>query len=439
MRKVFVLVCLQTFAWVQAQTVEEQAVGYLQQYLRINTSNPPGHTVEAVRFLKGILNKEGIPTEVYEAVPGSKVNLVARLKAARNTGKKPLLLLHHMDVVPADPSRWPVDPFGGVVKDQHIWGRGAMDMKAHGVLQLLTVVQLKRDKIPLDRDVVLMAVADEEIGGGMGAAWMIQNHYDKLDPEYVLDEGGAGFQGLLSPEKTVFAISTTEKQILWLRLTAEGTAAHGSQPIDDNANVILLAALNKVLSRAQPIKKNPVFAEMSRRIGAMADNKFTRAIQRNTISLTTLRAGVGEPAKVNVIPSVSTATLDCRLLPGESPDQFIAEIKQTINDPRVEIEIIYQSVAKETTPYDTDLFRAMEATLRKHFPQSIITPLIIPYGTDSAEFRLKRAKAYGFLPVVVTPEIIASMHSDSERIPLEGFKNGVKIYYEMVAALVSGR
>lgn len=432
------IACLFPASLAAQESIEDEAVRYFREYLRIDTSNPPGHTLRAAQFLKRILDQEKIPSVWYESVPGSRVNLLARLKAEPTTpAKKPLLLLHHMDVVPAEPSRWPVDPFGGVLKDGHLWGRGAMDMKGHGILHLMTFIQLQRSQVRLDRDVIFLAVADEEIGGGMGASWMIQNHWDELDPEYVLDEGGAGFVGLLSRDKTVFGISVTEKQVLWLRLSAEGTAGHGSQPIEDNANSILLAALTKVLSPSQSPGELPVLREMRRQIGTFADNKFTRAIQRNTISLTTLRAGVGEPAKINVIPSVSTATLDCRLLPGQDPQQFTQKIRTTINDPRVKIEVAYRSVVKETSPHDAPLYKTMESTLRKHFPDALVTPMIVPYGTDSAEFRIQGCKAYGFLPVIVTPEIIGSMHSDSERIPVEGFKKGVRIFYDMIAAFVA--
>lgn len=425
------------FTPLTAQRIEDEAVRYFQEYLRIDTSNPPGRTVEAARFLKRILDREGIPSSLYESVPGSKVNLLARLKAqSSDPNQKPLLLLHHMDVVPADPSRWPVDPFGGVIQDGYIWGRGAMDMKGHGIIHLMSFILLHRNAVPLDRDVVFLAVADEEIGGGMGASWMIDHHFAELDPEYVLDEGGAGFQDLLSTEKTAFGISVTEKQVLWLEVRAEGRAGHGSQPIADNANEILVSALSKVLSRPRPAGDHPVLQEMRRRLGTLADNKFTRAIQRNTISLTTLQAGVGEPPKVNVIPSLSRATLDCRLLPGQQPEEFVKGVRETIDDPRISVEVIYQSVVKETSPADSPLFQAMEKTLTRHFPGAVITPLIIPYGTDSAEFRLQGAQAYGFLPVIVTPEIIGSMHSDSERIPLEGFKKGIRIFYEMIVELV---
>ena len=427
---VIMLICGST---LPAQpSFEEEALQYLREYLRIDTSNPPGHTLESARFLKSILEREGIATTLYESAPGSKANLLARLSATVASDKKPLLLLHHMDVVPADPARWPLDPFGAILRDGYLWGRGAMDMKAHGITHLMTLIRLKRENVPLDQDVLLLAVADEEIGGGLGAAWMIENHFSQLDPEYVLDEGGFELQGLLSTDKIVFAVSVAEKRLLWLKLTAQGTAGHGSQPIEDNANQILMDALDKILSRPGSVGDHPVLREMSRRIGVLPDNKFTRAIRQNTISLTTLSAGVGNPPKINVIPSVSSATLDCRLLPDESPEEFIQQTRSTINDPRIEIEVVYQSVSTESSSSETPLFRVIEATLKKHYPQAVVSPVIIPYGTDSAQFRRRGVTAYGMLPVIVTPDIMGSLHGDRERIPLEGFQRGIHIFYEIV-------
>jgi len=196
-----------------------EAVGTLQAYLRFNTTNPPGDVTEAANFLQDILQQEGLTVTRYEGVPG-KINLAARLKGTGNA--KPILLLHHMDVVPADASRWPVDPFGGELKDGYIWGRGAIDMKGTGVLQLYAFLTLARQKILLDRDIIFLAVNDEEIGGTMGTRYLLGHHYDELDPEYVLDEGGVGSREIFVDGKLVFGISVAEKRAFWLRVTAHG-------------------------------------------------------------------------------------------------------------------------------------------------------------------------------------------------------------------------
>jgi len=196
-------------------------------------------------------------------------------------------------------------------------------MKGIGIEHILALVTLKQSGAVPPRDIVMLSTADEETDGKLGIHWMIDNHFADIDPEYVLDEGGFGTRDILAPGKLVFGVAVGEKQTVWLRVRARGTAAHGSQPIPDNANVTLLNALRKAMT-LPPGKLHPVVAEMVRTIGSpLAPNKYTAAIQTNTVSLTTLSAGVGSPPKINVIPSTSEATLDCRLLPGVNKDEFI--------------------------------------------------------------------------------------------------------------------
>src|SRR5471030_2899709 len=230
----------------EAQTLEE-TTQLLQQYVAIDTSNPPGDTTKAANFLTGILEREGIPVTRYESAPG-KVIIYARLKATVSPAAgKAILMLHHMDVVPADRTQWKTDPFVPVIQGGDLWGRGAMDMKGQGVAQLVAFLMLKRQSVPRTRDVILMAEPDEEVGGALGARWMIANHYAELDPEYVIDEGGFGSTDLFAPNKMVYGISVAEKKILWLKLRAEGVAGHGSQPTDSNPNDRLVRALARLL------------------------------------------------------------------------------------------------------------------------------------------------------------------------------------------------
>src|SRR4051812_15456869 len=294
------------------QATGNEAIRTIQDYVRINTSNPPGDVVKAADFLSRILEREGIPVRRYESGPGRPF-LVARLKGTGTA--KPILLLHHMDVVPTDPSRWRHDPFAAEIADGKIWGRGAIDMEGLGVVQLMAFLTLKRQNVPLARDVILMAVPDEETGGTLGAEWMRKEHYADIDPEYMLDEGGFGSRDLFSPGKLVFGISVAEKKILWLKLRAEGVAGHGSQPMPQNANDHLMRALNRLLNEPPPAGHFSVIETMKQRVGPLADNKFNNAIQQSTISITSLRSGVGEPPRANVIPSVAEATIDCRVLP----------------------------------------------------------------------------------------------------------------------------
>jgi acetylornithine deacetylase/succinyl-diaminopimelate desuccinylase-like protein len=416
------------------ETVGE-AVDTLQHYLRFNTTNPPGDVTEAAGFLQNILEREGLTVTRYEAAPG-KINVSARLKGSGNA--KPILLLHHMDVVPADASRWnSIDPFGGELKDGHIWGRGAIDMKGTGVLQLYAFLTLARQQIPLDRDVIFLAVNDEEIGGMMGTRYLLDHHYDELDPEYVLDEGGFGSREIFVNGKLVFGISVAEKRALWLRVTAHGVAGHGSQPHDQNPNDKLMRALNRLFNQPFPTVPNAALNALVARLGPLAPNQFTNAIQQTTVSLTSLRSGVGDPPKANVIPSLAAATLDTRLLPGMDAGKFLAEVKSRLGE-EIDVEIIHPASQSVVTPHDTPMFRALSRAITRHHPEATVVPTIIPYGTDSRMFRLRGAKCYGLLPLVLSTELAASIHGDAERIPVDQFETGIRIYYESLVE-VAGR
>jgi acetylornithine deacetylase/succinyl-diaminopimelate desuccinylase-like protein len=417
---------------VSAQTpdwkaIEAEAVKTLQEYIRFNTAVPPGDVTKAADFLQGLIEKEGIPVKRFDAGQG-RSTIMARLKGSG--AAKPLLLLHHMDVVPADGSRWKRDPFGGELAEGAIWGRGAMDMKGPGVAHLYAFIALHRLKVPLDRDVILMAVPDEEIGGGLGAVWMRQNHYKEFEPEFILDEGGFGSRDLFSPGKLVFGISVAEKKILWLKLIAEGVAGHGSQPHDRNPNDRLVRALTRLLAEPIPSAPFSVVETLKSKVGPLPENKFNNAIQRSTISLTSLRSGVGEPPKVNVIPSIAEATLDCRVLPGTTKEQWLKEIAKRLGDPEIRIEVTYESDDPIVTTQDSTFYRALETAIKKQHPEAIVTPMIVPYGTDANGFRPLGVKSYGFTPTILPAAVLASMHGDAEHIPADALGPAIQILFD---------
>ena len=416
--------------------VDAEALKTLQSYIRINTSVPPGDVTKAADFLVGILEREGIAVTRFESGPGRSI-VMARLQGSGPS--KPLMLLHHMDVVPADASRWARDPFGGEIADGRIWGRGALDMKGPGVAHLYAFIMLKRQRIALDRDIILMAVPDEEVGGGLGAAWMRNNHYQEFEPEYILDEGGFGSRDLFAPGKLVFGISVAEKKLIWLKLTAEGVAGHGSQPHDKNPNDRLVRALARLLSEPLPTSSFSVLDTLKSRVGALAENKFNNAIQHSTISITTLRSGVGEPPKVNVIPSIAEASLDCRVLPGTSKEQWLAEIARRLGDPGIAIDVIYESPDPVVTTTDSAFYRALEAAVKRQHPTAIVTPTIVPYATDSNGFRPRGVKSYGFTPAILPSEVIASMHGDAEYVPVDAIGPAIRILYDALVETAGKR
>ena len=414
-------------------TVEKHALDLLQRYVRIASVNPPADTSKTAALLRAELEQNGLAPKLYTSGPDGQTNLVVRLKG-NDSSKKPLLLLNHMDVVPVDPKAWNIDPFGAEIRDGFLWGRGALDMKSIGVQQLIALIALHNSGVVPPRDIVMLSTADEETSGVHGIQWMIANHVDEIDAEYVLDEGGMGSRDALASGKLAFGVSVGEKQMLWLRLRARGTAGHGSQPISDNANLILLEAVRKAMAAGNRDREHPVVAEMKRVYGSFAENKFTSAIQHNTMSLTTLTAGVGSPPKVNVIPSSSEATLDCRLLPGVNAPEFISEMKARINDPRVAIEMINPPDDPGASESRTPLFEAMRRAVRKTHPDAIVTPMLVPHGTDSNKLRAKGVIAYGFTPMVLDLSTAGSMHSDQEHIPIAEFQKGVRIFYDVLSS-----
>jgi acetylornithine deacetylase/succinyl-diaminopimelate desuccinylase-like protein len=447
---VFFFVSFVSFVFIgrpaRAQDLDE-VTRLLQQYVAIDTSNPPGDTRKAADFLASILEKEGIPVTRYESAPGKAI-IYARLKAtvAPPAGKA-ILMLHHMDVVPADRTQWKTDPFTPTIQGGDLWGRGAMDMKGQGVAQLVAFLMLKRQNVPRTRDVILLAEPDEEVGGALGARWMIANHYAELDPEYVIDEGGFGSTDLFAPNTMVYGISVAEKKIVWLKLRAEGVAGHGSQPTDTNPNDHLVRALARLLGGPdQPAKQGSpqaaggarpvqgrepsVLDMMQAKVGTFAKNKFTNAIQQSTISLTWFRSGVGEPAKINVIPSVAEAGLDCRVLPGITKDQWIAEVARRLGDPRIKIELINESDDPVVTSQDAPLYRNIEAAIKRRHPEAVVTPILIPYGTDSNAFRPRGVKSFGIFPALLPADVVASMHGDGEHVSLASVREGAQVFFE---------
>jgi acetylornithine deacetylase/succinyl-diaminopimelate desuccinylase-like protein len=400
--------------------------------VRVESIDPPADTRAAANLVKGLLESHGIPVQLLPSGPAGQVNLLARL-AGRDRAKKPLLLLNHLDVVPVDRKAWELDPFAAIIRDGDIWGRGTMDMKGIGAQHMMALIALKEAGITPPRDIVMLSTADEENDGTWGIRWMTANHFREIDAEYVLDEGGFGTRDILAEGKLVFGVAVGEKQTVWLRLRARGTAAHGSQPIPDNANLTLLRAIEKALA-LPPAKPHPVVAEMLRNIGGpLARNRYTDAIQVNTASLTTLSAGVGSPAKVNVIPSVAEATIDCRLLPGVNAAEFVSGMKARINDPRVTIEIVSTPDDPGASNSRTPLFEAIRRAIVKSHPGAIVTPMLVPHGTDSVKLRMKGITAYGLTPMVLNMSQALSMHSDREHIPVAEYLRGMRIFYDVLA------
>jgi len=431
------------------QTVRDEAAQILSRYLQINTTNPPGNERQAAEFLATLLRERGLESKLYESAPG-RANLLARLPGDGSAGA--IILLHHMDVVPADPTRWSYAPFGGEIRDGYVWGRGAIDMKGVGVMHLLALDLLRRSDAPRKRDLLYLAVADEEMGSAYGAQWMLAHHWPEIEAEYVWDEGGFGLRDFFGPE-VVFAVAVAEKKALWLRLVAEGEPGHGGMPHANNSNDTLVRALARVLDYETPLRlhevtramfanlaqvrpfpqslllrhlDNPLAFALARK--ALVSEPAIGAILRNTLSLTVLRAG----SKENVIPERAEAVLDARLLPGEDPDAFIEELEAVIADERVRVEVIQYPESTTVSAYDSALFRAIAEVTARLSPGSVTVPMLTPGATDSCFFRQKGINTYGLFPAIITPDDLAGFHGIDERISLDNLRLGTRIIYDVL-------
>ena len=431
----------------------EDAVATLSRYIQFDTTNPPGNEMEAARWLADQLTQREITNDVtiYEPAPGRGL-VVGRIQGSEPL--KPLVLNHHMDVVPADPTRWCRAPFGGEVADGRVWGRGTLDTKNLGVMHLLALDRLLRQGITFKRPVIFLAVPDEETGGSQGMRWLVENHLNELDPEWVWDEGGGGFTGLMG-DAPVFGIAVAEKQIQHLRLTATGESGHASMPHKDNANVTLMDAIGRIL-KPRPMRINEVTAAMFRDLARtqgfptsflmrhlsnplilelagsqLAANREINAMLRDTISLTMLQSGY----KVNVIPEQAEACIDCRLLPDTDAAQFRHWLETTIDDERVQVEILETSDPTAISPIDSPFFDAVRHALAQHVPDAIAFPLQTPGATDSRYFRAHDVPAYGFGPFVTDVKELRCVHGIDECISVDNLELGVKIACDIIEEL----
>ena len=424
----------------------------LADYLRINTTNPPGNEILAARFLKGILDKEGIPAVILDTAElgGTHANLYARLKG--NGSKKAIALLHHMDVVPATASQWQVDPFSGAVKDGYIWGRGAIDMKGEAVAHLMAMIALKRSGIKLNRDIVFIGNADEEFTS-TGGIEFVKNHADLLkDVEYLITE--ATENSVVNGKVRYFAVGVAEKRTYWQRLRVAGIPSHGSRPTKDNPVPKLVAALDKIAHYETPLHATPgvqkYFRDISRLypepqktwlsdVTKALDNPEARAwilndvywnaYLRNTISLTALSGS----NKTNVIPPEATAEIDIRLLPDTDPDQFLETLKGIVGDTAVHWSTILAPKTPLESPIDTDLFRAIERAAHERAPDAFVTTPMQTGATDRPTYRKLGIVTYAIDPFLTEQaERQKGVHGNNERLSVENVGFGIKYVYDIL-------
>lgn len=422
-----------------------EAVEILRNLIRIDTSN--GNETAAAKYLQSVLAKEGIASEIYELEPG-RGNLIARLKG--DGKKRPLLLMGHTDVVQVERDKWTVDPFAAEIKDGYIYGRGASDDKGMTAVCAAIMLQLKRRNVPLDRDVIFLAEAGEEAQPRVGIEFMVDQHWDKIEAEYALNEGGWIYK---QPDGRLqyVGVSTTEKvpRRFWVR--ARGSSGHGSMPRMDNAITHLAEAVAKLGRWQSPLRLNETTREFFRRLAEISppeeaalyrqleepavqdrlrrDKPFYNSMLRTSIAPTMIRGGF----RVNVVPAEAEAQLDIRMHPDEDLDKFTAMMRQVVNDPAVEL-IPPQGRLRPITPpspLDTEMFRALERAQQKVFPGLVTLPVMLTGATDSAQIRAKGVQAYG-VGSIATDDDRSRIHGNDERMLVEGLGQFLEYLYHAV-------
>jgi acetylornithine deacetylase/succinyl-diaminopimelate desuccinylase-like protein len=439
----------------QARTPDFDALGFeaaerLGEYIRVRTVNPPGNETAGARWMQQVLAREGIAAEIFESSPG-RGNLYARLPGTGS--KRPIVLLSHIDVVPATDSAWQVAPWSGETKYGAVWGRGALDMKGTAVVEMMTMIALKRRGIRLSRDVILVANADEETGS-TGAEWFAREKKTLLrNAEYLVNEGG--HNRLTAEGRTeYYGIGVTEKVPYWVRITAHGSPGHGSIPRPDNAAERISRALGRIAAWRSPVRLTPAaeryFKELATResdprhrrwladpaaglrdsagLSFFTSNLYYDAILRNTLSITVLKGS----AKTNVIPPEASAELDVRLLPGERPADFVSDLRQVIADPLVEITPLRPERQATTSPLDGAMMGAIREAVQAMEPGALITTPMNAGFTDSYYYRALGIGAYGISPFRLSEEDARTVHGNDERVTVENLRFGVEFMYRIV-------
>jgi acetylornithine deacetylase/succinyl-diaminopimelate desuccinylase-like protein len=432
------------------QALGEETVVTLQRYLRVDTTNPPGNEIEGARFLAAVLAADGIAAEIAESAAG-RGNLVARLGGDGRLGG--IILHHHIDVVYADRRYWSVDPFGGVIQDGYLYGRGALDMKSTGILQLVAFLAIKRAGVRLARDLILLATADEEAGSRFGAQFITAERPEWLaGAEYALSEfsaihADARFRAPLG------AIMISEKTGLPLRLTARSRPGHGSMPWPTTAPHRLVRALGRLLDAERPLRVLPEVQEYFARLGSVLPGEEGRgyddlarslqdpafrqrllanphhaAMLRTTFAVTMLRGS----EKRNVIPPEATAEIDCRMLAGDEPGEIVEWVRQAVADDEVEVEVTATPKVPNLSPPDTELYKRLADGLRRRAAGVVVAPEILVGFTDNWFFRQRGIHGYGWSPFVLEEGEVRRVHGNDERVSLENLRAGARAYTELL-------
>ena len=432
---------------VASDPIEHEAETALVSYLRIDTSNPPGNETAGARFLQQLLAKEGIEAKLVGANP-NRQSVYARLSS--DTNEKALILLHHIDVVPAVASEWTKPPFAGVRTAGYIWGRGALDIKSLGIAELMAFVDLKRRHVPLRRDVIYLAVADEELGGANGCRALLEEHPELFaNAGFVLNEGG--YNETIVDYVSFWGIEVQAKVPLWLRVTMKGAPGHAASPPDDGGALAkLVRSLDAIEHIPAPYRLTPAVVRSLHEAGKSRNDERGdvlrgiaepldvpriervlspgyRSLLRDTIAITRISGG----NSINVLPTNASADLDIRLLPDETTEPMVARVKEAL--PRGgELQVLLAGQPVPESPSDTELFGVLTSAMKKAEPRSIAGAVVGAGTSDSRFFRAKGIVAYGIAPFKVNYYDADTVHGNDERIRARFFSEGVRLMRSIV-------
>ncbi len=441
------------------QEIGEESIGHLVDLIQIKSINPPGNETKVTDYLSNILESEGISYEIF-ALEESRASIVARVKG--NGNKKPILIMGHTDVVDVQEDQWFEDPFSGLRQDGFIYGRGSLDDKDNVTAGLMVLKLLKRFNIQLERDVIFLAESGEEGTPEVGINFLIEKHFDAIDAEYCIAEGG---QNIIENGKVVtVGIATAEKMPRRVTLVARGTPGHGSRPTLNNAVVILANAVAKAGNWNTDVRLNETTRAYFQRMAEISPKEeayryknienpeeadevqqyflenfpYHYSISRTSVVPTVIDAGI----RRNVIPSEASAILDIRMLPDENLEEFYEKLRIVINDPRIEIipEKIYRPAAPPSK-IDNEMFQTLERIAKKMNPNANVLPIMITAASDMAQVRSKGMQCYGIGPARTIEEINSGYgaHGDNERVSEEAFVEMVKFIWNTVIEIAAAK
>lgn len=456
--------CLFFVPSAPAQESQNSTAELLSELIRVNTSNPPGNEEQLDELLADKLRPLGFEITIVPTPQAGKAHFFARLKG--DGTKKPLLLAAHADVVGVQREEWSMDPFAGEVKDGYVYGRGAIDDKGGLAVFLEAVMRLAKNHVPLHRDVILLSEADEE-GGLYGTTWLAKSHWDLMDCEFALNEGGWIIENSKGGVQYV-SVSTADKVSIPLWITAHGTSTHSSMPRPDNAIYTLSKAMARLSAYETPLDLTPSTREFFSTLAKTGEpplstdfdtllsshdpnavhqadleiskNYLLHAMMRDTIAPVFLKAGF----RGNVIPGSAQATVNLRVIPGSNVQDFLAEIRGAIADPTVDVafppvdtpegknvpELLHEAATLQPSSADTDLYRALKASSMATWPGTPVTTYLFQAGTDAVAWRNRGVPVYGIYPYPIPAEDLTRMHGNDERVPVQSLEEGTEMIYK---------